>query len=164
MSKFNLKTLRRSKIQSPVTSEAMAAGRTFEGGSGYVRDAKSELFLLAVTTMVGEDTFYESASDRDGRFVELIHEVTLSDPEWTARLIVWLRRDAHLRSASVVAAAEFVLARLGAGLHGGNRAVIASALQRADEPGEMLAYWIARHGRSIPKPVKRGRADAPRPQ
>ncbi|PQP23786.1 TROVE domain-containing protein [Rhodococcus opacus] len=160
MSKFNLKTLRRNKVQSPVTSETQPAGRTFEGGSGYVRDAKSELFLLAVTNMVGEHTFYESAPDRDGRFVQLVHEVTLSDPKWTARLIGWLRRDAHLRSASVVAAAEFVRARLGAGLHGGNRAVISSALERADEPGEILAYWIARHGRSIPKPVKRGVADA----
>jgi len=38
--------------------------------------------------------------------------------------------------------------------------VIASVLQRADEPGELLAYWLAGHGRTIPKPVKRGVADA----
>ena len=61
MSKFNLKTLRRTKVRSPITSETQPAGRTFEGGSGYARDAKSELFLLAVTNMVGEHTFYESA-------------------------------------------------------------------------------------------------------
>ncbi len=35
-----------------------------------------------------------------------------------------------------------------------------SVLQRADEPGEALAYWTARYGRAIPKPVKRGIADA----
>ncbi|WP_072690737.1 TROVE domain-containing protein [Rhodococcus marinonascens] len=160
MSKFNLKTRRRKNVLSPITSETQPSGRTFEGGNGYTRDARSELFLLAVTNMVGENTFYEPEHDRDGRFVELVHEVTLSDPEWTARMIGWLRRDAHLRSAAVVAAAEFVRARLGAGVHGRNRAVISSALERADEPGEILAYWISRHSRSIPKPVKRGVADA----
>jgi hypothetical protein len=60
-----------------------------------------------------------------------------------------------MRSASVVAAAEYVKA---GGPHG--RAVVASALQRADEPAEMLAYWTATHGRAVPKPVKRGVADA----
>jgi hypothetical protein len=37
---------------------------------------------------------------------------------------------------------------------------VASALQRADEPGEALAYRMAAHGRTVPKPVKRGIADA----
>jgi hypothetical protein len=65
-----------------------------------------------------------------------------------------------VRSASLVAAAEFVAARLEAGVSGGNRAVIASALQRADEPGELVGYWLTTRGRAIPKPVKRGVADA----
>ena len=33
-------------------------------------------------------------------------------------------------------------------------------MQRADEPGEALAYWFARYGRKLPQPVKRGVADA----
>jgi hypothetical protein len=33
-------------------------------------------------------------------------------------------------------------------------------LQRADEPGEAVAYWMGRYGRAMPKPVKRGIADA----
>ena len=40
--------------------------------------------------------------------------------------------------------------------------MVAAALQRADEPGEALAYWTSRYGRAIPKPVKRGIADAAR--
>ena len=160
MSKFNLAGLRRTQARSPVFSEAAASGATFEGAPGYARDARSELFLLAVTNMVGEDTFYEAASDRDARFAELVGRLAVSDPEWTARLIGWLRTGANLRSASLVAAAEFVAARLAAGISGGNRAVIASVLQRADEPGELLAYWFATHGRAVPKPVKRGVADA----
>jgi hypothetical protein len=161
VSKFNLAGLRRIVARSPIRGEAAAAAAvTFEGAPGYARDARSELFLLAVTNMVGEDTFYEAASERDARFTALVGQLAVTDPEWTARLIGWLRSGANLRSASLVAATEFVAARLAAGIATGNRAVIASALQRADEPGELLAYWLATRGRAVPKPVKRGVADA----
>jgi hypothetical protein len=65
-----------------------------------------------------------------------------------------------VRTAPVVLAAEAVRARLAAGLEGGNRQLVRSVLRRADEPGEMLAYWTSRYGRAVPKPVKRGIADA----
>jgi hypothetical protein len=128
---------------------------TYEGGVGYGRDAKSELFLLAISNFVSETTFYESASDRDDRFEQLVAKVTAEDPDWARRMIPWLRNAAQMRSASLVAAAEYVKA-------GGEigRQVVSAALQRADEPGEMLAYWHQRHGRRVPKPVKRGVADA----
>jgi hypothetical protein len=160
MSKFNLTGLRRTIARSPITSEVTASGATFEGAPGFARDAKGELFLLAVTNLVGEDTFYEAAADRDARFTSLVRELAVSEPDWTARLIGWLRTGANLRSASLIAAAEFVAARLAAGLTGSNRTVIATVLQRADEPGELLGYWFATHGRVVPKPVKRGVADA----
>ncbi|WP_375476420.1 TROVE domain-containing protein [uncultured Jatrophihabitans sp.] len=160
MSKFNRTGLARVSARSPIRAEASASGRTYEGAAGYARDAKSELFLLAVANMVGEDAFYENAADRDARFASLVRELAVAEPEWTARLIGWLRVGANLRSASLVAAVEYVAARLAAGVAGGNRAVIASALQRADEPGELLAYWLATKGRAVPKPVKRGVADA----
>jgi hypothetical protein len=160
VSKFNKAGLRRKLVTSPVRSEAVASGRTYEGARGFARDAKSELFLLAVSQMVGEDTFYEAAGERDARFVALVRKLAVTDAQWTAGLIAWLRTGAHLRSVSIVAAAEFVSARLAAGMSGANRAVIASVLQRADEPSELIAYWLAAHGRALPKPVKRGIADA----
>jgi hypothetical protein len=39
---------------------------------------------------------------------------------------------------------------------------VASVLRRPDEPGELLAYWTSMYGRGVPKPVKRGIADAVR--
>jgi hypothetical protein len=132
-----------------------ARGPTHEGGDGYERDAKSELFLLAVSNFVSETTFYESASDRDDRFEHLLAKVTAEDPDWVRRMIPWLRNEAQMRSASLVAAAEYVKA---GGVLG--RQVVSAALERADEPAEMLAYWHQRHGRRVPKPVKRGVADA----
>jgi hypothetical protein len=159
MAKFNTGATR-AAVSSPVTTESAPSGFTHEGAPGYARPTKSELFLLAVSNMVGEDTFYEKAGGRDERFRGLVHQVAVEDVEWMAGFLPWLRGEANLRSAPIVAALEAVKARLAAGLHGGNRQLVASVLQRADEPGEALAYWTSRYGRAIPKPVKRGIADA----
>ncbi|WP_106397380.1 TROVE domain-containing protein [Actinocorallia populi] len=157
MSKFN-----RTRLPATSPVKASRGGTTHEGGPGHARDTKSELFLLAVANMVGEQTFYEAANERDARFRTLVGEVALTDSAWLTRMIGWLRNDAGMRTASVVAAAEAVMARLCASLDGGNRQLIDAALRRADEPGELLAYWTGRYGRGIPKPVKRGIGDAVR--
>ncbi|MEW9533388.1 TROVE domain-containing protein [Microbispora sp. NPDC049125] len=159
MSKFNTSTTRPAAF-SPVTSEATPTGRTYEGAPGYSLSAKGELFLLAVSNMVGEDTFYEAKNARDERFRHLVHQVAVEDDEWLARFLPWLRTVANMRSAPIVAALEAVKARRDAGLEGLGRQLVNSVLQRADEPGEALAYWTSRYGRAIPKPVKRGVADA----
>lgn len=160
MSKFNTPTKARAAAVGPIKTKAKTAP-TAEGGAGHLRDARSELFLLAVTNMVGESTFYETGNARDSRFAKLVRKLAIKDPEWVAGMLAWLRGpDANLRSAALVGAAEYVHARLEAGLHGDNRHVVSSVLQRADEPGEMLAYWIANYSRPIPKPIKRGIGDA----
>lgn len=157
MARFN-QAGTKTAVRSPVATEATPSGLTHEGAPGYARDSKSELFLLAVSHM-GDGSFYESAPERDQRFCALVHGVTMNDPEWMARFIPWLRDSANMRTASVVAAAEAAKALLIDEKPGG-RQIIASALKRADEPGELLAYWHSRHGRVVPKPVKRGLADA----
>ncbi|WP_344661436.1 TROVE domain-containing protein [Catenulispora subtropica] len=145
--------------QTDTFSQALQAGN-YERGVGWVRDPKSELFLLAAANMVGQHTFYERAGSRDRRYVELIWEHALSDPEWTLGLLRWLRSEANMRTASLVGAAEFARARQQARRHGYSRQAIAAVLQRPDEPGELLAYWTSRYGRQLPMPVKRGVADA----
>lgn len=141
------------------------ATTTFEGGAAVGRDTKSELFLLAATNMVGEDTFYEAAGVRDQRYRTLIDQVSAADPGWVARFVPYLRGEMNMRSASVVMAAEFAHARLSAAqlapLPDGVtvRSVVRSALQRPDEPAELLGYWRSRYGRAIPKPIKRAIGD-----
>ncbi|WP_155375032.1 TROVE domain-containing protein [Catellatospora vulcania] len=134
---------------------------TEERAPAFPRSPRLELFLLAVSHMVGSDTFYERSADRDARFRELVRTVAVTEADWFARFVPWLRTGAMLRSASIVAALEGAHAQVEAGIPG-SRAVVDSALQRADEPGEALAYWLARYGRRLPKPVKRGVADAVR--
>ncbi|MFC9847667.1 TROVE domain-containing protein [Streptomyces sp. NPDC060223] len=162
MARFNTKSAK-AQPTSRVTSTGRVL-RTFEGGRGRERDRRSELFLLAVANFVSQQTFYETGADRDDRFAALVRELAVADPSWTAALLGWLRGEGNLRTASIVGAAEYVKARLDAGATDGpaNRQVVDSVLRRPDEPGELLAYWTARYGRNVPKPVKRGIADAVR--
>jgi hypothetical protein len=165
-----------SNIHGPVTTGTEQT-TTFEGSGAHKRTPESDLFVCAAANMVGEDSFYEDASTRDKRFVDLIHEVTRTNPEFIAGsmavmddppdrkgwdnhprgLVDYLRRDLLMRSASVVLACEYVRA-------GGPRGRLAidAACQRPDEPAEVLGYWLSTHGRSIPQAVKRGVADAVR--
>ncbi|MEV6179350.1 TROVE domain-containing protein [Streptomyces sp. NPDC052015] len=162
MARFNTRTAKARPV-SPVRTTGRAL-RTALGGRGHERDARSELFLLAVAHFVSQQTFHESGADRDDRFVELVRELAVSDPAWTAGLLGWLRGEGNLRTAALVGAAEYVHARLEAGATDGpsNRRVVDSVLQRPDEPGELLGYWTATYGRAVPQPVKRGLADAVR--
>lgn len=141
----------------PSAVRATVPTLTHEGGPSYERESKGELFITALTSFIREDTFYESAKTRDNRLVSLAHVVAQKDPGWYAQFVPWLRREGFMRSAPVVLAAEYVAA---GGSNG--RGVVEAALQRADEPAEMLAYWLSKYGRRIPQPLKRGVADAVR--
>lgn len=167
MSKFNTAGVRPA-VHSPISSETTPSTRTFEGGSGYVRDLHSELYLLAVANMVGENTFYEKAGSRDARYEQLVQAAALDDPKWTLEFLRWLRLGANMRSAAVVGAAHFVKARLDLAddkpddnAKNTSRLVIDAVLQRADEPGEFLAYWQATFGgKKFPYVVMKGIGDA----
>lgn len=192
MSKFN------AIAKRGAASGQIPTGRTYEGAPGYARDPQSELFLLAVVNMCGENTFYERADDRDSRFAELVRHCTINHPLWTARFLRWLRTEANMRTAALVGAAEYVRAwstvrcgaRLDGSVFGGTictrsashwsssgevacdvhrragselvspRRVVDSVLQRADEPGEMLAYWASLAEPARPFALVRGVADA----
>lgn len=146
-------------LTSPVQSEWLPSTKTHQGGVGFKLDTLSELYITGVSTLAGEDNFYETGNQRSARFVQLVHDATAIDPIWVSNFLVWLRREANLRTIAIVGVAEFVKACLANGVHG-SRKTVAHALVRADEPGELLAYWVSRYGRAIPKPIKRGIADA----
>jgi hypothetical protein len=162
------KTVSRATLQ---TTSTTPDATTHEGGSAYTRNSRSELFLLGVSNFVGENTFYESATDRDERFAALSRKVAVENPEWFAKFVAWLRSEGNMRSAPLVAAAEGVKGRLDALKANpqiefagpSNREIIASVLQRADEPSELVGYWQSKYGQGLkaqlPKPIKRGIAD-----
>lgn len=122
-----------------------------EGSRAYAYDDKTALFLMATSSYIVEDKFYEDANEGLARFVALVHRVTRDDPEWVQAFIPWLRDKANIRTASMVAAAEY--ARAGGPLAAG---VVDRACLRADEPGEMIGYLYGTYGRRLPQGVRKG--------
>lgn len=158
MSKFNTSVARPKNGEGFITASG-EAGVTYNGGAGVLRDEKSELYLLGVSDFGNEGSFYESADKRYARMVGLVRTVAVADTKWIADFSAWLRGPGNMRSVSLVVALEAAKALIEAGVPGA-RSIVSNVLQRADEPGEALAYWHAKYGKSIPSAVKRGIADA----
>lgn len=167
MARLNTRDTRVRAGSSPIRTTGVEAP-THEGGQGFLRDEQSELFLLAVGSFHGEGSFYESADDRTRRFRNLVCALTTTDPVWVGGFLAWLRGpEANIRTAALVGAVEYAhtLQRVSQEARELLRAptirsVVNSVLQRAEEPGELLAYWLSQYGRPIPSAVKRGIGDA----
>lgn len=136
---------------------------TTNGGKGYQRTDKGELFVAAIGSMGDKDA---GISDR---VRTLVGKVALDDPSWLLRFDRWLRDEANMRSTTIAIACAFVHSRLEAGVvdetgpgpvPGLNRTAINVACLRADEPAKVIEYWRATYGPRLPMPVKRGVADA----
>ncbi|MEV5576458.1 hypothetical protein AB0L06_41060 [Spirillospora sp. NPDC052269] len=118
------------------------------------------MFTLALSRVALADGFFLwPRADRE-RFLLLVRRATADDPEWTARFLRWLRTSTPLRIPAIVGACAFVRERLERRQNGTSRGVVSSVLLRADDPGHLIAAWREMYGNAIPKPVKRGLADA----
>jgi hypothetical protein len=152
--------------------------RTALGALGYARDAKSELFLLGVSFMGGDNILHEKSADRYARLIKLVNtREVYEDSEWVWNFVNYLRNTAQMRTVSMVIAVEVVVARLKNNIYGvrmpgggsyrwSNREIVSVACSRADEPAELLSYWNTRYGFSkwdrklIPQPILAGIGDA----
>jgi hypothetical protein len=170
VSRFNTKGTPTVGPKSAVVSTGETV-RNHEGGTGYLRDSKSELFLLAASFMGGDDNFYEKSDGRYNRLVNLVgQDAVIGDPDWVMMFVNWLRNEANMRTVAMVIALETVRIRVSknmteswfdmAGDEHTNRDIVSVALNRGDEPAEAIAYWLAKHGKMIPWPVRNGVADA----
>lgn len=175
MAGFNKPGVHTAPGRGVLKTEVIPSGKTREGGTGYARGTKTELFLRATTVFAGEGQFYENAAVADERLRTIVRQLAGSNEgyRWLCGFLPWLRASGNIRSAALMLALEAVDARTGIQIPGipGNstmlppedclthRQLIAAVQLRPDEPVEMLAYWMVHKGRRIPKPVKRGIAD-----
>lgn len=159
MARMNTRNTKpRNTAATPIATTGQAF--TAEGGAGWQRTPKGELFLAAVTSL-NEDTFYETADERVNRIQTLATDPEIvNSPEWALGMVRWLRQEVGLRSIPGVVAMTVVKARLDAGLTGMNRQIIEAAIGRLDEASDTIAGWMSLYGRNIPSCVRRGVADA----
>lgn len=158
MAKLNVSDKRGWSRSAVTTSVGAPNATTHEGAPAHAFTDKSALFLMATASFFGEKTFYETANQRVDRFVYLARTVAVADPAWFAAFVRWLRDDAHIRTAAIVAACHGADAWSQAGIPGA-RPLVARVLVRADEPGEFVAYWRTHIHRALPGGVQRGLAD-----
>lgn len=174
---------------SPITVSRTASGRTFEGGPSFERSERGQLFHTCTAGLIAEDKFYETGDQTVNRVRALAASIAIevrgrrkltgafagkavdtatgrvhaeesdTGAEWLTPFVLWLRRNGNMRTAPIVVACEAVHARLAVDIQGGNRELLRAALDRADEPGEMIAYWRSRFGRAIPSCMKRAIGD-----
>lgn len=157
----------RPRGTGPLRTESVSSMKTWEGGPGFAREARTELFLLATTVFAGEGSFYEPAAVSDERMMTLAQTLAVTDEgyTWLCGFLGWLRADGNIRTASLMLAAE--VARSHRAARGPDaampltrRELVAAVQRRGDEPCEMLAYGFRLWGRALPIWYKRGIADA----
>lgn len=154
-------TFNKPGAKARVTSQVATTGttKTFEGASGFTRSPLSDLYLLSVSNLVGKDAFYERANDRNERYVDLLRGTAMLEQEHVTAMLPWLRTDGYMRTTSLLAAAEVAKTLCDQHRYKGVEDMVDGVLQRADEPGEFIAYWFSIAGKAWPKrylPVKKG--------
>lgn len=144
-----------------ITSQVATAGpaTTALGASGFSRTPLSDLYLLSVSNLVTVDMFHEGQDPRNERYVDLLRQTALLDQENVTGMLPWLRSEGYMRTASVLGAAEAAKTLCDQHRYDGVEDMVDGVLQRADEPGEFVAYWFSIAGKAWPKrymAVKRG--------
>jgi 60 kDa SS-A/Ro ribonucleoprotein len=133
----------RSKValKKPITNLA--------GGVGYAQSSKLEFVSILLTSFV-QDQFYRSENGTIVRVKELLKNV---DPLFAAKAAVFARNEFGMRSISHIVAGE--LAKIVKG-EAWTKAFFDRVCRRADDPVEILAYYLATYGKPIPNSLKKG--------
>lgn len=135
------------------------ATRNFEGGVAFELEARERLYTKAVTSLIGENKFYQSGKEHDQGIINDIQFVAQTDPEFILKLAAYARNEMYLRSASVMLLVE---ASMISECKPYIRKWASQIIRRADEPAEVVGYWISRNKEKamFPNSLKKGIADA----
>ncbi|HWA25294.1 MAG TPA: TROVE domain-containing protein [Lacunisphaera sp.] len=120
------------------------------GGRAFKQTAKLELVSVLLTTFL-EDEFYRKQSDTIARIRALITEA--GDPRFAAKAALYARHTHGMRSVSHVVAGELAKTVKGAPW---TKRFHAQVVRRPDDVTEILAYYLAAHGRPVPNSLKKG--------
>lgn len=137
MSKFN------SASKKVSVANRIDATLNFEGDIAFKIDPKTRLYTRVCTSLFGEDKFYQTGEQHNEEIIGDIYEVAKIDPEFILKLAAYARNEMYLRSVPIVLLAE--AASIGE-CKPFVRKWAKCILRRADEPLELIAYWILRRG------------------
>ena len=124
------------------------------GGAAYeINDGRKALAGVVLNSMLKNDSFYQSESDR----VEEVFNLVKMNPEFAAKAMIYARQEGNLRSISHVMANAVVEAASGSNYL---RNAIKKAVVRPDDMTEMAALWFNRHNKTmLPNSMRRAFKD-----
>lgn len=145
MAKFNKKT-------TPVTPTEVNE----MGEKAYKLEAKEELVATCLTTFL-QNSYYESENEIVSRIIKASQNV---DPEFVAKLALYLRNETNMRSVSHLLAGELT-PRISGKEYA--KRFYQKVLVRPDDMSEILAYYIAKKAKKnkngkykFPNAIKKG--------
>lgn len=124
----------------------------YMGHKAYKNSPKMELVNATISTFI-ENSYYEKGEKRLTRITELIQKIGDKDPEFVAKLALYIRGEAHMRSSFHAIVGELSRVHRGDDLIA---RVIAKGAERPDDLTEILGYI----GKPVPNQVKKGIAKA----
>ena len=133
-----------------------------EGGLAFKADPQLELYLRACSCLI-EDRFYTRA---ESQLAELRAAISQCDRSYVLKLANYARNEMQLRTLPMILLAEASVMHGGASNESKSdvRRYVPAIVRRADEPGELLAYWIQTLGAGtkakLPNALKKGLSDA----
>ncbi|MDD5043795.1 MAG: TROVE domain-containing protein [Patescibacteria group bacterium] len=119
------------------------AVENYEGGLAFTLEPCSKLYTRVCSSLAGEDKFYTNGKTVDSELLTDIQEAAKVNPEFILRLAAYARQKMNIRSTPIVLLAE--AAALPA-CKPFVRRWAPEIIRRADEPAEVIAYWVKRHG------------------
>lgn len=151
MSKFN------NNKQSNVEVAYSANGNKQE-----MKSLEQRAYELAVSTLIGRDTFYASSEDQVSEFQNIVDSLVAKGKfDFLANLMLYARSEMNIRNMPI-AGVDF----MAKALHKQNksypkfRQVVANTIQRVDQITDLLSLSIRDGKGKLPMAVKRGLSDA----
>ena len=142
------------KVNKQLKQKLQRKTRNLAGGQAFGESQKLELVSILLTSFL-EDKFYRSGDATVKRLRELVGQI--ADKEFVAKAALYARNDAGMRSVSHLVAGD--LARHVKGAKWTKR-FFDRVARRPDDVLEVLACYMALHGKPLPNALKKGLGSA----
>lgn len=143
--KFN--TILKNKFRRPDTVN-------LAGGQAHAQSEELELVTLLLTSFL-EDQYYRKADATADRLRKLVAQI--ADKRFVAKAALYARREAGMRSVSHLVAADLARAVKG---EAWTKGFFDRVVHRTDDVLEILAAYLALHGKPLPNSLKKGLGQA----
>lgn len=158
------------KVSQPKTVQAVAAkhelklGVSANGNLQFQKEPLQHLYELAVSTMFGKDTYYQSGN----KLVQDLRKevrvcVMMGQLDFIANLAIHARTEMNMRTIPIVMVVEFAQALREQNMtYPHMRELVRDVIQRADQINDLYAYSLTVFGskKAVPMAIKRGVGDA----